>query len=83
MRVPTPSLEPGQDALGIGLVVRRTDVVWFGGKQLHPVAQVFAMNESVEVAFDRGLIGRRRGGRPESHAGANQGRGGERQYSAH
>ena len=60
MRVPAPVLEPRKDPLGVGLVVRRADMVGLGGQQLHPVAEVVRLNESVEVALERGLIGRRR-----------------------
>ena len=55
-----PALEPPKDLLGVGLVVRRADVVWLCGEQFHPVAEVVRLNESIELALERGLIGRQR-----------------------
>jgi hypothetical protein len=43
--------------IGVGLVVRGAHMVRLGGEQLHPVAQIVRANESVEVAFESGLIG--------------------------
>jgi hypothetical protein len=58
-------------------------MVWFGGEQFHPVAQVIRLDESVEVAFDRGLIGWRRRWRSERNARAKKAHGRERDDSAH
>src|SRR5208282_2540612 len=68
------------DLAGVGLVVRRADMVWLAGEQLHPVAQIVGVNTSVEVAFERGLTGRRR--RSEGHAHEKKAPGREQDDSA-
>src|ERR1700674_3904437 len=68
MRVPAPVFEPLEDLVGVGLVVRRADMVGLAREQLHPVAQIVGVNLRVEVAFERGLAERRRRRRAESHA---------------
>ena len=47
-------------------------MVGLGGEQLHPVAQIIRMNESVEIAFERRLIRRNRSWSPKCYAYAKQ-----------
>src|ERR1022692_2667231 len=43
-------------------------MVWLGGEELHPVAEIVRLNKSVEVALECDLVGRHRGWRSESSA---------------
>ncbi len=58
--VPAEGLELGQLPFGVGLVVRRADVVGLGRHQLHPGAEVGRLDRGVQGPRQAGLVRRRR-----------------------
>jgi hypothetical protein len=57
VRIPTEVLEPSEDAIGVGFVMRRADLIGLAREHLHPIAEVVRRNRCVEAVLELRLVG--------------------------